>query len=70
MQAELKKTFEALQTERAALEAKAPPNGATAEEKVTYATTVEALNAKIGRYEEQLDAYNQKVNAFNAQVKD
>ena len=69
MQAELKATFEALQTERSALEAKAPVKGATFEEKVAYTEKVEALNAKIVSYEETLDAYNQKVNAYNSQVK-
>lgn len=67
MQAALRETFAALQGERSALEANAPPKGATFKEKVAYTDKVEALNAKIVRYEEQLDAYNQKVNAFNAQ---
>jgi hypothetical protein len=69
MQAELKATFEALQTERAALEAKAPPTGATLEEKVAYAEKVEDLNAKIVSYEERLEVYNQEVNAYNSQAK-
>ena len=69
MQAELKATFEALQTQRSALEAKAPLKGATFEEKVAYTEKVEALNAKIASYEEKLDAFNEKVNAYNSQVK-
>ncbi len=69
MQADLKATFEALQTERSGLEAKAPPKGATFEEKVAYTEKVEAFNAKIAGYEEKLDAFNQKVNAYNSQVK-
>lgn len=69
MQADLKATFEALQTERSALGAKAPTKGATFEEKVAYTEKVEALNAKIASYEEQLDAYNEKVNAYNSQLK-
>ena len=69
MQADLKSTFEALQTERSVLEAKAPTKGATFEEKVAYTEKVEALNAKIASYEEKLDAYNQKVNAYNSQAK-
>jgi hypothetical protein len=69
MQADLKATFEALQTERSALEAKAPAKGATFEEKVAYTEKVEALNAKIASYEEKLDAFNQKVNTYNSQVR-
>jgi chromosome segregation ATPase len=69
MQADLKKTFEALQAERSAIEAKAPQLGATFEEKLAYTEKVEALNAKIANYEGQLDAYNEKVNAYNSQVK-
>ena len=69
MQADLKATFEALQSERSALEAKAPPKGATVEEKVAYTKKVEALNAKIVSYEETLNAYNEKVNAYNSQIK-
>lgn len=69
MQADLKATFEALQAERSALEAKAPSKGATFDEKVIYTEKVEALNAKIASYEEQLGAFNEKVNAYNSQVK-
>jgi hypothetical protein len=69
MQADLKTTFEELQSERSALEAKAPPKGATFGEKVAYAEKVEGLNAKIASYEEALSAFNEKVNLFNSQVK-
>lgn len=69
MQADLKKTFKALQAERSALESNAPPEGASFKQKVTYTNKVEALNAKIARYEEQLDVFNEKVNAYNTQAK-
>ncbi len=69
MQAELKQTLKALQTERSALEAKVPGQGATFKEKATYNHEVESLNFKIAQYEEQLAAFNEKVNQYNAQVK-
>jgi predicted RNase H-like nuclease (RuvC/YqgF family) len=69
MQAELKKTFEALKIERSKLRAEAPEKEATVKEKATYNNKVEALNLKIAQYEERLAAFNEKVNAYNAQVK-
>ena len=68
MQAELKITFESLQAERAKLETQAPPKDASFKEKVAYTEKVQALNLKIANYESQLDAFNEKVSAYNQQA--
>lgn len=69
MQAELKQTFERLQAERTALEAKAPPANAPYKERASYNIDIETLNSKIADYEAKLDAFNQKLNEYNAQVR-
>ena len=69
MQVELNKTFQDLQAERAALEAKAPPQNAPSKEKAAHLELVEAYNAKIADYEAQLETYNRMVNDYNVAVK-
>ena len=67
-QAQLKELFATLQAEKSALEGKQPPENAPYRERAAYIVQVEALNARIVDYETQLDAFNQKVNEFNAQL--
>ncbi len=69
MQAELNQTYKSLQAEQAELEAKAPPKKASFEEKAVYNQKVTALNTKIDRYEEEMAAFRQQVNAYNVHVK-
>lgn len=68
-QAELDRKFTDLQNERTRLAAKAPSPKASFEEKAVYNRKVAALNARIDRYEEELAAFTQQVNAYNAKVK-
>jgi predicted RNase H-like nuclease (RuvC/YqgF family) len=68
-QAELNQTYTALQAERADLQANAPSKKASFEEKAVYNQKVTALNARIDRYEEEMAAFSQQVNDYNAQVK-
>lgn len=69
MQVELDKTFNGLQAERNALAAKMPPAGATAKERDAYRQQVDALNAKIERYEAQYVDFKEKEKAFNARYR-
>lgn len=64
IQADLNQTFISLQNEKAALAAKA--NTAASDD---YRKQVDALNAKIARYEAQLSDFREKEKAFNAQYK-
>jgi len=68
-QVELDREFTDLQNQRAKLEAEAPSHKASFEEKAVYNKKVAALNAKIDRYEEELAAFTQQVNDYNAKVK-
>ena len=67
LQEELNQTFMALQNERTALEEKVPTGGASAEQLAAYRKKVDALNAKIDRYEKQHAEYRQKESAFRTQ---
>lgn len=67
-QAELRQTFATLGEARASLESQAPPAWAPAAERDAYRRQVEALNARINRYEAQRADYSRRVEAFNAQV--
>jgi hypothetical protein len=69
MQADLNRTFMALQNEKSALAAREPPPGATEPVKQNYRMKVEALNRKIERYENQLKAFKEKEAAFMAMGK-
>lgn len=69
MQVELKKDYHALQSERVALEEKAPPAWATAESQDAYRRQVEALNARIARYGAQYAEYQEKEKAFTSRYK-
>ena len=69
MQVELNGTFLALQNERAALEANAPGQGASSKKSDTYRKQVDALNAKIDRYEGQLAEYEENLKTFNAEFR-
>lgn len=68
-QVELNKTYTSLQAERADLQANAPSKKASFEEKALYNQKVTALNARIDRYEEEMAAFSQMVNDYNAQLK-
>ena len=68
-QAELNQTYASLQAERANLQANAPSEKASFKEKAVYNQKVTALNAKIDRYEEDMAAFSQQVNDYNAQFK-
>ena len=68
-QAELDRMFADLQNQRTQMEAKAPSEKASFEEKAVYNQEVQALNAKIDRYEEELAAFTQQVNDYNAAFK-
>jgi len=68
-QAELDRTFQALQNERAKLMNDAPSENASFGEKAIFNRKVKALNTKIGRYEKELAAFNRQVEDYNAQVK-
>jgi len=68
VQAELRQTFATLGEERASLASQAPPAWAPAAERNAYRRQVEALNARIHRYEAQRAEYSRRVEAFNAQV--
>lgn len=65
MQAELAKTRQALEKEQAKIEAQAPGEDATTNDRIAYSVKVEALNAKIDRYGKDLKAFEEKVEAFN-----
>lgn len=67
-QAELKQTFATLGEARASLESQAPPAWAPAAQRDAYRRQVEALNARIHRYEAQRAEYSRRVEVFNAQV--
>lgn len=69
MQAELNQTYKSLQAEQAEHAAKAPSKKASFEEKAVYNQKVTALNTKIDRYEEEVAAFRQQVNAYNAHAK-
>ncbi len=66
IQADLNRTFVSLQNEKAALMAKVPPAGASVEVAGAYKKRVDALNAKIGRYESQLSEFRKKEAVFKA----
>ena len=65
IQAELNKTRRALDEERATLQAQIPGEDATDKEKIAYRSKVDALNARIERYGEDIKAFEEKVEAFN-----
>ena len=65
MQVELNKTFLELQGERTVLKAQAPVQGAPVTASTAYRKQVDALNAKIERYEKQQAEYKEKVKAYN-----
>ena len=69
MQMELNKTRTALENERAAIEAQAPKKDATTNERIAHSMQVDALNAKIVKYDKDLKAFEGKVAAFNARKK-
>lgn len=64
IQADLNQTFMSLQNEKMALEAKATTTASG-----DYQKQVDALNAKIARYESQLLEFREKEKAYNAQYK-
>ena len=64
IQTDLSQTFMFLQNEKAALAAKA-----SAAASGDYQKQVDALNAKIARYESQLSDFRKKEKAFNTQYK-
>jgi predicted RNase H-like nuclease (RuvC/YqgF family) len=65
MQMELNNTWAALQEERAALKAQAPPKNARTQERIQYSVKVENLNNRIAEYEADLKAFEKNVDAFN-----
>jgi chromosome segregation ATPase len=67
VQAELKHTFTSLGEARASLESQAPPAWAPVAQRDDYRRKVEALNARIERYEAQRSEYSRRVDAFNSQ---
>lgn len=69
LQVELNKTYRALQAEREALEAKAPPADASTEARDAYRNQVKKLNARIEDYETQYAAFREKEKAFNDQYR-
>lgn len=69
MKQELEQTYTKLQKEQVALEAQAPAKWASSNEVNTYVERVEALNARIERYETKRAEFEEKVNQFNAKLK-
>lgn len=67
IQMALNRTFRTLGEERARLESQAIPAWAPVKERDDYRRQVEALNARIERYEAQRADYSRRVDAFNAQ---
>jgi uncharacterized protein YlxW (UPF0749 family) len=59
----------ALEKEKADLSARAPTENATNKEKIDYTEKVEALNAKIKQYSNEVKAFEEKVDAFNRRGK-
>ncbi len=68
MQEEIHETAESLQEQQEALKEQAPGENASPSEKALYFEKVSVLNAKINEYNKQREAFNQKVNDFNAQI--
>jgi len=68
-QSDLSRTFKSLEAEKKAIEDQKPPKGASSRVMGPYVDKVEALNAKIEKYERQREEFDKKVRAFNSRVK-
>lgn len=65
LQEKLHAARQKLEKERAELEARSPAEDAPEKDKIVYRTRVDALNARIEQYGEDLKAFEEKVEAFN-----
>jgi len=65
MQKELNNTRAELAAERAEIEAQAPKKNSKSQERIEYSAKIQDLNIRITEYEEDLKAFEKRVNAFN-----
>jgi hypothetical protein len=65
MQKELNNTRAELEAERAAIKDQAPKKNAKSQERIEYSAKIQDLNNRITEYEEDLKAFEKRVNAFN-----